>query len=169
MCSSILFHFKFNNLNNTKVKLILKILNDVVGLLFIGYLHIIHIYLYLKENNVPSQLSPKWLYGNSCTWNTGCTLSIIFRKLLYIYLPSNVLSHFIRVFYILADFFVFLTRSCNKLNCKRVELLIKTFFKENYLGLLNHGTTIFGLILSSIVLPYLLPCIKSLQAESSTI
>ena len=28
----------------------------------------IYIYAYNHENNVPSWLSPQWLYGNSCTW-----------------------------------------------------------------------------------------------------
>ena len=28
----------------------------------------IYIYIYNRENNVPSWLSPKWLCGNSCTW-----------------------------------------------------------------------------------------------------
>ena len=28
----------------------------------------IYIYIYNDENNVPSQLSPQWLCGNSCTW-----------------------------------------------------------------------------------------------------
>ena len=27
----------------------------------------IYIYIYNHENNVPSQLSPQWLCGNSCT------------------------------------------------------------------------------------------------------
>ena len=31
------------------------------------YVYIYYIYIYCHENNVPSQLSPQWLYGNSCT------------------------------------------------------------------------------------------------------
>ena len=29
------------------------------------------------ENNVPSWLSPKWLYGNSCTWAHDVRLQIV--------------------------------------------------------------------------------------------
>ena len=34
------------------------------------YIEIIYIHIYKcnHENNVPSQLSPQWLCGNSCTW-----------------------------------------------------------------------------------------------------
>ena len=33
------------------------------------YIHTyIYIYICNNQNNVPSRLSPQWLYGNSCTW-----------------------------------------------------------------------------------------------------
>ena len=34
------------------------------------------IYTCYHENNVPSQLSPQWLYGNSCTWAHDVPLHI---------------------------------------------------------------------------------------------
>ena len=32
--------------------------------------------VYIYNNNVPSWLSPQWLYGNSCTWAQDVLLHI---------------------------------------------------------------------------------------------
>ena len=49
------------------------------------YIIYIYIYIYLcicsPENNVPSRLSPQWLYGNSCTYLYIC---FIYKYMLYI-------------------------------------------------------------------------------------
>ena len=34
------------------------------------------LYIYNHENNVPSELSPQWLYGNSYTWAHDVRLHI---------------------------------------------------------------------------------------------
>ena len=36
----------------------------------------IYTYIYNHENNVPSQLSPQWICGNSCTWAHDVRLHI---------------------------------------------------------------------------------------------
>ena len=51
-------------------------------------MHIYYIYIYIYiyiyviiENNVPSQLSPQWLCGNSCTWAHDVRFDVWFGHL----------------------------------------------------------------------------------------
>ena len=39
------------------------------------------IYICNHENNVPSRLSPQWLYGNSCTWAYDVRFIYIYNKI----------------------------------------------------------------------------------------
>ena len=36
----------------------------------------VYINAIMKTNNVPSRLSPQWLFGNSCTWEHDVRLHI---------------------------------------------------------------------------------------------
>ena len=50
-----------------------------------------YIYICNHENNVPSRLSPQWLWGNSCTWAHDVRLYYILYIILYIYITLILL------------------------------------------------------------------------------
>ena len=69
------------------------------GSLITSYIYI-YIYICSHDNNVPSQLSPQWLCGNSCTWAHDVrftlmmfTLKLTLMYMIYAHLASVRFEH----------------------------------------------------------------------------